>query len=117
MYSERVRELISTLPNRGTLAEATHRSRSENPVCGDITHLYLKIEGDLVQDCRFQTHGCPGAIAAAAAITLLCKGKTTTECRQLTIESLLDFLQGLPSHKIHGAELALAALKKALISV
>lgn len=114
MYSARVRELIQELPNRGTLAAATHISEVENPACGDRTHLYLRVERGRIVDCRFQTYGCPGAIAATAALTLLCKGKTETECAELDRQTLLEFLQGLPSHKLHGLDLALDALRQAL---
>lgn len=114
MYSDRVRELITTLPNRGVLPDATHIAKVQNPVCGDITHLYLKVEEGVVRECRFQTYGCPAAIAASAAITCLCRGKTLAECRQVTKESLLEYLGGLPSHKLHGADLAIEALQKAI---
>lgn len=114
MYSEKTRQLINELPNRGKLTDATHSSVAENPVCGDITHFYLKVTGGTIQDCRFQTFGCPGAIAAAAAVTLLIKGKTLEEARGLSRQDLLDYLGGLPSHKWHGADLAIEALRQAL---
>ncbi len=117
MYSDKVRELINNLPNRGTLPQATHCSKVENIVCGDTTHLYLRVENDVVRDCHFQTYGCPGAIAAGAAITLLCKEKSRAQCLELTAQSILEYLEGLPPHKVHGAEMAVEALKKALSSV
>ena len=114
MYSETAQRLILELPNRGKLEDATHTAQSENPVCGDITHLYLKVENDVVVDCRFQTYGCPAAIAASAAVTLLCVGKSLEACCQITSRSILEFLEGLPRHKLHGADLAAEALEKAL---
>ena len=116
MYSARVRELIQELPNRGILADATHLAEVENPACGDRTHLYLRVEGGHIVDCRCQTYGCPGAIAATAALTLLCKGKSKAECAALDREALLEYLQGLPAHKLHGLDLALDALRQALAS-
>ncbi len=114
MYSETAQRLIVELPNRGKLQDATHTAQAENPVCGDITHLYLKVEDDVVVACRFQTYGCPAAIAASAALTLLCEGKSLAVCRQITSETILDFLEGLPRHKLHGANLAAEVLEKAL---
>ena len=75
------------------------------------------MENDVVRDCHFQTYGCPGAIAAGAAITLLCKEKSRAQCLELTAQSILEYLEGLPRHKVHGAEMAVEALKKALSSV
>ncbi|MDA2929095.1 iron-sulfur cluster assembly scaffold protein [Acidobacteria bacterium AH-259-O06] len=114
MYSEKARQLITELPNRGTLANATHTSSVENPVCGDITHFYLRVENGVICDCRFQTFGCPGALAASAAVTVLCKGRTLNEVQQLTRKAILEYLGGLPSHKLHGVDLAIEALRQAI---
>ena len=116
MYSQKVKELFSELPNRGVLADATNVAKVENPACGDITHLYLRVENGIVEDCRFQTYGCPAAIAASAAVTLLCKDRKLSECLLIDQETVLKFLGGLPSHKLHGADLAVEALRTALKS-
>ena len=116
MYSEKAKELIRELPNRGSLAGATHTARAENPICGDITHLYLKLQQDVVVDSRFETYGCPAAIAASAAVTQMCRNRRSRECREITTESILEYLGGLPSHKLHAADLAVDALRKALRS-
>ncbi|MBI4445499.1 MAG: iron-sulfur cluster assembly scaffold protein [Acidobacteria bacterium] len=114
MYSDKVKQLIQELPNRGKLEAATHTSRVENPVCGDITQLYFRVENDSVVESRFQTYGCPAAIAASAAVTLLCRDHSVKECLELTTDTLLKYLGGLPAHKLHGAELAIDALRSAL---
>jgi nitrogen fixation NifU-like protein len=116
VYSEKARELIRELPNRGALADATHKSRAENPICGDITHLYLKLNQDVVVDARFETYGCPAAIAASAAVVQMCRNRPLQECREITAASILVYLGGLPSHKLHAADLAADALKRALRS-
>ena len=79
MYSEKARELIRELPNRGRIAGATHTARAENPVCGDITHLYLKLRQDTVVDSSFETYGCPAAIAASAAVVQMCRNRRSRE--------------------------------------
>ena len=114
MYSETAQRLIVELPNRGQLEDATHSAVAENPICGDITHLYLKVEDGVVVACSFQTYGCPAAIAASAALTVLCEGKSVDDCGELTSQSILEFLKGLPRHKLHGADLAEEVLQKAL---
>lgn len=117
MYSDKARELIRELPNRGRLAGATHTARAENPVCGDITHLYLKLRRDTVVDSSFETYGCPAAIAASAAVAQMCRNRRTRECRKITADSILNYLGGLPSHKLHAADLAADALREALQSI
>jgi nitrogen fixation NifU-like protein len=114
MYSEQVKKLVAELPNRGELADATHGSVVENPVCGDLIQLFFKIEQGIVMDCRFLAAGCPGAISSAAAVTMMCRSKTLDDCRALRSEDLLIFLGGLPRHRVHGAELALEGVHQAL---
>ncbi|MEJ2079888.1 MAG: iron-sulfur cluster assembly scaffold protein [Acidobacteriota bacterium] len=116
MYSDKVRELVADLPNRGRLDDATASYRAENPVCGDVTELQLKVDSGRVEDCRFLALGCPAAVASAAALTELVRGKTVARCRQLSVDGLLDYLGGLPAHKRHGAELAVEVLRQALAS-
>ena len=114
MYSDRARRLIAEMPNRGSLADATHSAKAENPVCGDIIKLYLRIEKDIVQDARFECRGCPGAMAAAAGITELAKTKSIGECRVLGVDELESYVGQIPSHKRHGFELAVEALRGCL---
>lgn len=114
MYSEKVRELVADLPNRGRLADATASFRAENPVCGDVTELQLKVESGRIEECRFLALGCPAAVASAAGVTELVRGRTVDRCRQLSVDGLLDYLGGLPTHKRHGAELAVEVLRRAL---
>jgi hypothetical protein len=41
-------------------------------------------------------------------------GKSIAECRELTVESLIDALNGVPPDKLHFPALAIGALKDAL---
>ena len=116
MYSEEVRRLLAELPNRGPLIGATAERRVENPVCGDVVELQLRVAAGRIEECRFLAEGCPAALASAAAITELVHRMPVDWCRRLTVEMLLERLGGLPSHKRHGAELAIEALRGALAS-
>jgi len=114
MYSSQVRRLLQELPNRGSCSGSTHMGRAENPVCGDVTGFQLKVSEDSVVECYFQAYGCPGAVAAAAGLTEIVKGRTLDFCRELSEADLLEFLGGLPKQKEHGVDLALMAFRKAL---
>ncbi len=54
-----------------------------NPLCGDKITLYLKLEGDLIQDIGFQGEGCAISTASASLMTEALKGKTVTEAKTL----------------------------------
>lgn len=113
MYSPTVRRLVAELPNSGRFPGPAS-SRVENPICGDVLELYLSIDDGRITESRFQATGCPAAIAAGAAITILIEGKSVVEALQIGVEQLLEFLEGLPAHKRHGAEMAIRALQEAL---
>ena len=76
--------------------------------------MYLSIDHGRITESRFQATGCPAAIAAGAAITILVEGKSVAAAQQISVEQLIDFLEGLPPHKRHGAEMAVRALQHAL---
>ena len=116
MYGETARRLITEMPNRGSLDDATHSAKAENPVCGDIIKLYLRIEEDVIQDARFECRGCPGAMAAAAGLTELVKAKSAVECRAFNLEDLEAHVGQLPRHKRHGLELAVEVLRSCLVT-
>ncbi len=113
MYSPTVRRLVAELPNSGRLPGSAC-SRVENPICGDVLELYVSVADGCIAESRFQATGCPAAIAAGAAITILIEGKSVAAAQQISVEELLEFLEGLPPHKRHGAEMAVRALQQAL---
>lgn len=113
MYSEKVKELVSNLPNRGSLPDHTHRAQGVNPICGDEVEFFFRVREGKVETSRFQARGCPAALAAAAAITELCQNRPLESCLQIDSRELLDYLQGLPRHKLHGVDLALEVLQRA----
>ncbi|HUG44646.1 MAG TPA: iron-sulfur cluster assembly scaffold protein [Acidobacteriota bacterium] len=114
MYSPKVRRLVGEMPNRGRIDDATHVGQSENPICGDRVVLYLRFGRDRLEKASFQADGCTAALAAAAGLLELIVGRTALECARITTDQLLIHLEGLPRHKTHGAEVAVAALQEAL---
>lgn len=114
MYSMKVRRLVAELPNRGEVKNPTHTARRENPVCGDVLSLSLRIQDGVVHQLRFRAQGCTAALACGASLAYICEGKTVEHCRKVTMADIVGFLDGLPPHKLHGAELALETLQAAL---
>ncbi|GAB4128921.1 MAG: hypothetical protein Kow001_23500 [Acidobacteriota bacterium] len=116
MYSPKVRELLASLEGRGGLSHWTHRGRADNPVCGDVVEFELLCRSGRIEDCGYRADGCPAAIASAAAVRHLVVGRTAGEAEALSPALLLEFLGGLPAHKLHGIDVALDALRAALRS-
>jgi nitrogen fixation NifU-like protein len=54
-----------------------------NPLCGDRVTVYLKLDGDVVQDISFQGTGCAISTASASLMTEALKGKTRAQAEEL----------------------------------
>lgn len=83
-------------------------------VCGDTMEIFLKFEEERVKEATFQTNGCGssqvcGSVAAESAI-----GKSPDELLEITGETILEELGGLPKDDAHCAFLAAETLQEAL---
>jgi nitrogen fixation NifU-like protein len=76
--------------------------------------MFLKIENNVIVDCKFKTFGCGAAIATSSMATELIKGKTVDEALQLTNKAVVEALDGLPAVKVHCSVLAEEAVKSAV---
>ena len=101
--------------NVGELPDANGVGEVGNAKCGDIMKMYLKIENDVIVDCKFKTFGCGSAIATSSMATELIKGKTVQEALELSNKAVVEALDGLPARKIHCSVLAEEAIKAALV--
>lgn len=67
--------------NYRPLADANHKAEGHNPLCGDRVTVYLRMEGDVIQELGFQGSGCAISKAAASMMTSYLKGKTRQEAQ------------------------------------
>ena len=114
LYSEKVMDHFRNPRNVGSIENADGVGEVGNAKCGDIMKIYLKIDGDVISDAKFETFGCGSAIASSSMATELIKGHPISEALSLTNKAVVEALDGLPAHKIHCSVLAEEAIKKAL---
>ncbi len=85
--------------NFRTIEHATKKVDGYNPLCGDKVTIFLKLDGDVVQDISFQGAGCAISTASASLLTEALRGKTLSDAEKL-FESFHDLVTGLqPSHE------------------
>ena len=113
-YSEKVMDHFMNPRNVGEIENADGVGMVGNAKCGDIMKMYLKIENDVITDCKFKTFGCGAAIATSSMATELIKGRTVSEALSLTNNAVVEALDGLPAVKVHCSVLAEEAVKSAL---
>ena len=69
--------------NRRALDEPARKAEGYNPLCGDRVTVFVRVEGDVVEDVTFQGSGCAISTASASLMTEGLKGKTVTEAKAL----------------------------------
>src|SRR3972149_5628189 len=115
-YSDLVRDHFQNPRNAGEMPGADAVGFEINPVCGDTMRLMLRVNGERIQEARFQASGCPAAIATSSVCTEMVTGLHLTEAERLTKEDFARALGGLPPNKMHCSVLAAEALHKAIDS-
>ncbi|HTP29929.1 MAG TPA: SUF system NifU family Fe-S cluster assembly protein [Anaeromyxobacteraceae bacterium] len=65
------------------LPDANRKVEGLNPLCGDHFTLYVKLNGDRIEDIAFEGTGCAISKASASLMTASVKGKTVSEAGDL----------------------------------
>ena len=114
MYSVKLLDHFENPRNAGEVEAPDAAARLENPACGDILELTLKLErkleGDRIAEIRFRAKGCVASMACGSAITELIEGKTVEEARLVIREELIRKIGGLPQASAHASHLAMDTL-------
>jgi nitrogen fixation NifU-like protein len=110
VYSPELLEHFQNPRNAGEVEAPDAIAQLENPACGDILELTLKLEGGRIADIRFRAKGCVPAMACGSAITELVKGKNLEEARRVSREELVRKVGGLPQASAHASHLAMDTL-------
>jgi nitrogen fixation protein NifU and related proteins len=114
MYSPQVLDHFENPRNAGDLLNADADAQLENPACGDVLRLTLKITADRITEAAFRARGCVPAMACGSALTELAIGATLEKARGLRREDVIARLGSLPQASTHAAQLAIDTLAAAL---
>ena len=114
MYSPQLLDHFERPRNSGELPDADAHVRIENPACGDILELAIKMAAGRISEIRFRAKGCVPAMACASAMTELAKGKSPQEASAVSKAEVVDAVGGVPPASGHAAQLAIDALRAAL---
>jgi NifU-like protein involved in Fe-S cluster formation len=122
-----------TVEHRQTLGSAKLTAESSSPsnmrpmfhpdaqgiihgCCGDTMEIYLRLDGDRVEEATFSTDGAESAIARGSVLTKMLWGMSLEEASKIAPEDLIAALDGLPKAKVHCATLAVNTLQQAIAS-
>ena len=118
-YTEKVLEHFRNPHNVGKIENPDGIGKVGNMVCGDVMWIYIKVKKDsrdeeIIHEIKFETFGCVAALATSSALTDLAKGKTLEEALKINKDDVINFLEELPSIKIHCSLLVIDALSEAI---
>lgn len=114
MYSRELLDHFQNPRNAGDISNPDAIAEIENPVCGDVLRLTLKVSANRISEARFKAKGCVPAMACASALTELIWGKEVQEARKLRREDVIAAVGGVPQASAHAAQLAIDTLSAAL---
>jgi Fe-Mn family superoxide dismutase len=98
--------------NAGVLSNADFIVEAENPVCGDVMRLSVRMDGQTIKNVGCQTFGCAPAVAAGSFMTELIKGQSLSVVREIKKSDIDEGLGGLPPMKKHAASLSKNVIEK-----
>jgi nitrogen fixation NifU-like protein len=109
MYREQIIDLYENPLNQGILEDADFSYEEDNPLCGDVIRIDVRLDGDnRVADVRWSGQGCAISQASASLLTEDIKGKTLEEIKAYDKDELLELL---------GIQLSMTRVKCALLSL
>ncbi len=82
--------------------------------CGDTMEIYLRLNGNRIEEATFMTDGCGPSVACGNMLTKMVTGMSLEEAGEITPENLIAALDGLPEESLHCAELAVNTLREAI---
>ena len=83
LYQEVILDHNRRPRNFHALAGASHGAEGYNPLCGDRLTLYLKVDGDTIEEVSFEGAGCAISKASASMMTDALKGRSIAEADAL----------------------------------
>lgn len=84
LYRQVIMDHYKHPKNRGTLEDDSMTIEMNNPTCGDRIFLQFKLEGNIVEDIKFNGEGCSISLASASMMTQAVKGKTIEEALEMS---------------------------------
>jgi nitrogen fixation NifU-like protein len=102
--------------HRGSLPNYTHHFEDENPLCGDVIRVQMRVEDGQIAEAKFDGRGCAISQAAAELLLERVAGAPFGEVLRLAKEDVLQELElpDISPARLRCALLPLEVAKRAL---
>ncbi|HYS03420.1 MAG TPA: SUF system NifU family Fe-S cluster assembly protein, partial [Candidatus Eisenbacteria bacterium] len=92
LYREQILDHYKNPHNFGELDDADVAQEGDNPLCGDVITLYLKLDDGKLSRATFRGRGCAISQASASMLTDMIVGKPIEELKHFPSQAVLDEL-------------------------
>jgi len=114
MYPPQLIDHFEHPRNSGAMDSPDVSVQSENPACGDVMKLMLRVTNGAITEAKYQVRGCVASIACGSALTEALVAKAVPEVAEIKREWLVQAVGGLSNESMHASHLAMDCLKLAL---
>ena len=92
LYREHILDHYGNPRNEGTLENPDISCEWDNPLCGDVVRLHIRLKDGRVSEVRFSGEGCVISMASVSMFTEEIQGKTVEELKGLQDEDIFRML-------------------------
>lgn len=107
-------EYVKSDENNRELDNADAVGIHDNDGCGDHYTIYMRTEAGTIEDCTYQTDGCPFGKATCEITTQLATGMSLNEAEKLTTDDIEAQIDGYPPRRRSYPQQVLTTLRKTL---
>ncbi|MFA8437392.1 Fe-S cluster assembly sulfur transfer protein SufU [Pueribacillus sp. YX66] len=93
LYRQVIMDHYKNPRNRGELEDEAVTINMNNPTCGDVIQLHLKVEDDKIIDVKFKGEGCSISQSSASMMTEAIKGLPVQDALKMS-EVFSKMVQG-----------------------
>ena len=83
LYQEVILDHNKRPRNVRAIEPPSQKAEGYNPLCGDRITVYLRLNGDVIEDLAFEGSGCAISKASASLMTDALKGRTIVDAGSL----------------------------------
>ena len=76
LYQQVIMDHKKNPRNFREITDANHMAHGNNPLCGDALVVYVKLNGEIIEDVSFQGSGCAISVASASLMKTLEEAQT-----------------------------------------
>ncbi|MHB0957277.1 MAG: iron-sulfur cluster assembly scaffold protein [Pirellulaceae bacterium] len=91
VYQDHILDHYEDPYHRGHWEHATHAHEDDNPLCGDVIHVELQLDGQgRIETAWFDGEGCCISQASASMLMEKVEGMTIEDLKQFTAQDMLQ---------------------------